>query len=37
VPGAELTTTVPFVAGEYVVLCVPQIEHGMIQVVRVAS
>jgi plastocyanin len=37
VPGAELTTTVPFVAGEYVVLCVPQIAHGMIQVVRVAS
>ena len=37
VPGAELTTTVPFVAGEYVVLCVSQIAHGMIQIVRVAD
>jgi hypothetical protein len=35
VPGAELTTTVTFGRGEYVVLCVPQIAHGMIQILRV--
>ena len=34
-PGAELMTTVPLTAGEYVVFCVPQISHGMIQIVRV--
>ena len=34
-PGAELTTTIPFVQGEYVVLCVSQIAHGMIQILRV--
>src|SRR4051812_16777588 len=34
-PGAELTTTVQLAEGEYVVLCVPQIAHGMIQVLRV--
>ena len=34
-PGAELTTTVPLVAGEYVAFCVPQLSHHMIQIVRV--
>ena len=34
-PGGELTTTLPLVAGEYVVLCVPQLSHNMIQIVRV--
>ena len=34
-PGAEVATTVRFIAGEYVVLCVPQLSHEMIQVVRV--
>ena len=36
-PGGELTTTVALTHGEYVVLCVPQLEHGMIQILRVAS
>jgi hypothetical protein len=36
-PGASLTTTIPFAKGEYVVLCVPQIERGMIQILRVLS
>ena len=35
VPGGELMTTIEFTAGEYVVLCVPEIDHGMIRVVRV--
>jgi hypothetical protein len=35
VPGAELTTTIPFAEGEYVVLCVPQLARGMIQILRV--
>jgi plastocyanin len=34
-PGAELTTTIAFTPGEYVVFCVPQIAHGMIQTFRV--
>jgi hypothetical protein len=34
-PGAELTTTVAFSQGEYVVLCVPQLARGMIQILRV--
>jgi hypothetical protein len=34
-PGAALTTTVPLVQGDYVVFCVPQLAHGMIQVLRV--
>ena len=34
-PGNELTTTVTFVPGEYLVICVPQINHGMIQILRV--
>jgi hypothetical protein len=34
-PGRELTTTIPLTQGEYVVLCVPQLAHGMIQVLRV--
>ena len=34
-PGAEVATSVRLTAGEYVVLCVPQLSHGMIQVVRV--
>ena len=37
VPGAELTTTVHFAQGEYVVLCVPQLAHGMIRTLRVLS
>jgi hypothetical protein len=37
VPGAELTTTVHFAQGEYVVLCVPQLAHGMIKTLRVLS
>jgi hypothetical protein len=37
VPGAELTTTVAFRPGEYVVLCVSQIAHGMIQILRVLA
>jgi hypothetical protein len=36
-PGAELTTTVAFARGEYVVLCVPQLAHGMIKALRVLS
>ncbi|MGH7604070.1 MAG: hypothetical protein ACRENK_08750 [Gemmatimonadaceae bacterium] len=36
-PGAELTTTVSFVRGEYGVFCVPQLSHGMIQVLRIAN
>ncbi|HEX4684463.1 MAG TPA: hypothetical protein VH277_17220 [Gemmatimonadaceae bacterium] len=34
-PGGEIETTIAFEAGEYVVLCVPEIAHGMMQVVRV--
>ena len=34
-PGAELMTTVPLVAGEYVAFCVPELSHHMIQIVRV--
>ena len=34
-PGGEITTTVPLVAGEYGVFCVPQLSHHMIQVLRV--
>ena len=34
-PGADLMTTVSLVAGEYLVICVPQIAHGMMRVVRV--
>jgi hypothetical protein len=37
VPGAELTTTVAFAEGEYVVLCVPELPRGMIQVLRVSA
>lgn len=36
-PGGELTTTVALTQGEYVVLCVPQLARGMIQILRVAS
>jgi hypothetical protein len=36
-PGAELRTTVPFVKGEYVVLCVAQLAHGMIRTFRVTE
>jgi hypothetical protein len=36
-PRGELTTTVTFVKGEYVALCVPQIAHGMIQILRVSE
>jgi plastocyanin len=36
VPGSDLVTTIPFTEGEYVVLCVPQLSHGMIQVLRVS-
>jgi hypothetical protein len=35
-PGAELTTTVAFSQGEYVVLCVPQLARGMIQILRIS-
>ena len=34
-PGNEIMTTIPLVTGEYVVLCVPQLSHNMIQIVRV--
>ena len=34
-PGGELTTTLALTRGEYVVFCVPQIAHGMIQILRV--
>jgi len=34
-PGNELMTTVTLTAGEYLVLCVPEIQHGMIQVLNV--
>jgi uncharacterized cupredoxin-like copper-binding protein len=34
-PGGELTTTVRLVQGEYVVLCVAQLSHGMMQAVTV--
>jgi len=36
-PGGQATTTVPLIAGEYVVFCVPQIAHNMIQIVRVLA
>ncbi|HEY0527809.1 MAG TPA: hypothetical protein VGD02_03200 [Gemmatimonadaceae bacterium] len=36
-PGHELTTTVSIAQGEDVLLCVPQIEHGMIRAIRVGS
>jgi plastocyanin len=36
-PGHELTTTLSLAQGEYVLLCVPQIDHGMIRVIRIAS
>ena len=36
-PGGELTTTLALTQGEYVVLCVPQLARGMIQILRVAS
>jgi hypothetical protein len=36
-PGRELTTTVALTEGEYVVLRVPQLERGMIQILRVAG
>ena len=35
-PGGEVETTVSLVSGEYVALCVSQISHGMIQIVRVS-
>ena len=35
VPSAQAMTTVPLNAGEYVVFCVPEIAHNMIQIVRV--
>jgi hypothetical protein len=34
-PGGGLTTTVSLTQGEYVVLCVPQLARGMIQVLRI--
>lgn len=34
-PGRELTTTVRFTPGEYLVICVAEISHGMIQILRV--
>ena len=34
-PGGELTTSIGFRKGEYVVFCVAEIAHGMIQVLRV--
>jgi uncharacterized cupredoxin-like copper-binding protein len=34
-PRGELATTVAFTPGEYVVVCVPQFAHGMIQILRV--
>lgn len=36
-PGGGLTTTVSLTQGEYVVLCVPQLARGMIQILRVAK
>jgi len=36
-PGGGLTTTVSLTQGEYVVLCVPQLAHGMIQILRVVQ
>jgi hypothetical protein len=36
-PGGELTTTVALTQGEYVVFCVPQAAHGMIQILRIDS
>jgi hypothetical protein len=36
-PGGELTTTLALTQGEYVVLCVPQLARGMIQILRVAG
>jgi hypothetical protein len=35
-PGGGLTTTIALTQGEYVVLCVPQLARGMIQILRVA-
>lgn len=34
-PGGQAMTTLALIAGEYVVFCVPQIAHNMIQIVRV--
>ena len=34
-PGGELTTSIAFKKGEYVVFCVPEIAHGMMQLLRV--
>ncbi|HKR07786.1 MAG TPA: hypothetical protein VJS39_01235, partial [Gemmatimonadaceae bacterium] len=34
-PGGELTTSIAFKKGEYIVFCVPEIAHGMMQVLRV--
>jgi plastocyanin len=34
-PGSALTTTVTFTPGEYLVFCVPEAAHGMIQILRV--
>jgi hypothetical protein len=36
IPGEGLTTTVSLAQGEYVVLCVPQLAHGMIQILHVS-
>jgi hypothetical protein len=33
--GGELTTSIAFKKGEYLVFCVPEIAHGMMQVLRV--
>lgn len=34
-PGGVLTTSIAFKKGEYVVFCVPEMAHGMMQVLRV--
>ncbi|MDQ6888074.1 MAG: hypothetical protein M3068_12415 [Gemmatimonadota bacterium] len=35
-PGVSVLTTIDFPAGDYLIVCVPQIEHGMMQTLRVA-
>jgi hypothetical protein len=36
-PGHDLATTVKFTSGDYLVFCVAQIEHGMLQSLHVAA